>query len=793
MRGFMGNRGKARRIRSYSTRSYLVATLLTVTVVVTALGAYFAVLDARRAASDVGREASFEATLASDAIAAAVSDNLTTLTTQVTDPTTVDLISQLVSSPNTCRQAASSGGNGAFPDGEIHFFELSGRLICTSTKQPHSQTVASAPWFASVGLTPKNADPYVDPISGKLSVATVGWIAKNGKPFVGFASTLSFDTLSEALTKQYGGRFGATFDLVDLTAHATHSILSGPAGALWRQSESALKPVRFASYQGADNIRRVYSATPVKDTKWLLITSVPESQALAAARTNEYHQIALALIAFALLLILGLAINRNIVGPIRRLRTAVEQAGRDVVPAPLTLEGPLEIARLVQEFNSMVSSRAQYEERLTHQALHDHLTGLPNRALLIDRISKALERAERTKEGVAVLFADLDRFRVLNDALGHIRGDAVMRLVARRIESVLRPGDSVGRLNADEFVVLCEGVGSTEQIASIADRIGLSIAEPLSLEGKEVTVTASIGIAIAAGEDTATDLLRNADVAMMRAKALGKARHEFFDASMRDVALSRLQVESDLRHALSRGELLLHYQPIVDVSGGVVGAEALIRWLHPTSGLQPPMSFIPVAEETGLIVPIGLFVLEEACRQAAVWNASGKPIRVSVNLSPRQLVDEDLPSHVRRILTETDLPASLLCLEITESALVDEAIQPAVLERLKEIGVMISIDDFGTGYSSLSYIQRFPVDELKIDRSFVRALNAEDSSAALVKGIIQLAGAIGMDVVVEGVEEQFQLDMLKRLGCSRVQGFYFLRPGPAEQIRRYAPPVTVSA
>ena len=254
------------------------------------------------------------------------------------------------------------------------------------------------------------------------------------------------------------------------------------------------------------------------------------------------------------------------------------------------------------------------------------------------------------------------------------------------------------------------------------------------------------------------------------------------------------QFETELRRALDNDAFRVYYQPIVSLEDGEIkGFEALVRWQHPTSGLQPPLAFIPVAEETGLIVDIGLFVLEEACRRAASWHASGLPLHVSVNLSARQLLDENLPSHVRRVLMENELPPASLCLEITEGTLINEAIQPVILERLKEIGVMISIDDFGTGYSSLSYIQRFPVDELKIDRSFVRALDAEDSSEALVQAIIQLAGAIGMGVVVEGVETAGELETLKRLGCSHVQGFYFSRPVSAEQVRRYAPPLTVSA
>jgi diguanylate cyclase (GGDEF)-like protein len=548
-----------------------------------------------------------------------------------------------------------------------------------------------------------------------------------------------------------------------------------------------LKPVNAITRAGEDGTKRIYSSVPVSGTKWILVASVRESLALAGAHSSQQHQVWVALIALFILVVFGLAINRNIVGPIRRLRSAVDQAARDVTPAALTLEGPSEIAGLVQEFNTMIASRAGYEERLTHQALHDSLTDLPNRPLITDRISKALQRARRTRMSVFVLFADLDRFRIVNDGLGHTGGDRVLRQMARRIGDVLGPDDSVGRLNADEFVILCEGLTSTAEATLLAERIGAAIAEPLRIDGKEVTVTASIGIAAARDVDTATDLIRNADVAMMKAKQRGKARHELFHDSLAVHALSRLQIESDLSHALDRREFILHYQPIIDVREGMIGAEALIRWQHPTSGLQAPLAFIPIVEETGLIVPIGIFVLEEACKQAAEWYAAGRAMRVSVNLSARQLLDEALPDQVRRILTETGLPASHLCLEITESTLMDEAIQPVVLERLKQIGVVISIDDFGTGYSSLAYIQRFHVDQLKIDRSFVRELNGYDNSEALVGAIIRLAGAIGIDVIVEGVEELGQLQTLQRLGATRMQGYFFMRPSPPGDLVGYAP------
>ena len=762
-----------------SLRTYLFVILATVSVVVASLGSFLAVGDFRSARLEAGRDTGFQARLAAAAIASAVEQNVNELLTSFSNPAAVQLITELKANPAKCVGAVSGGGLGPFPDGEAHLADPSGRIFCTSAKHaPTNATLAGLPWFAHLTADPVTTPPFLDPIDGKMAVAAAALVEKNGRPWIAVVSTLAFDSLPASLSSTYGGRLAASFTIVDtksrtILAGATTAIGDWPGGAFGGT-------VHALSRTGVDGVKRIYSSAPVAGTGWMLYSGVRESRALAAARRNLTHEGALALAAIIVLLLLGLAVNRQIVHPMRRLQGAVEQAGRDVTPAPLSVEGPSEIARLVEEFNAMIAARTRSEARLLHHALHDGLTGLPNRALLIDRTTKALERSARSGLLTAVLFADLDRFRVLNDGLGHANGDAVLRQIARRLADVVRPGDTVARMNGDEFVVLCEDLTSETQAATIAERIGDAVSEPINLDGTTVSVTASIGIAIAHGGETADDLLRDADVATRRAKERGKARHEFFDASLRSRALSRVQIENDLRSAIEHRELVVHYQPEIDVtSGAVVGVEALVRWQHPESGLQLPMSFIPVAEETGLIVPLGRFVLEEACRQAAAWREAGTPVRVSVNLSPKQLVDRDLPRQVAGVLDASGLPAELLCLEITEGTLMDDATPISTLDRLQELGVSISIDDFGTGYSSLAYLQRFPIDQLKIDRAFVRAMG---TSTALVAAVVGLARALGLMTVAEGVEDQRELDTLRALGCDAAQGFFIMRPGPADVV-----------
>ena len=436
---------------------------------------------------------------------------------------------------------------------------------------------------------------------------------------------------------------------------------------------------------------------------------------------------------------------------------------------------------------------------ITEGKLSDPLTGLPNRVLFMDRLRRSLERTVRHPGYLfAVLFLDLDRFKLINDSRGHLFGDRLLVAIAQRLESCLRSADTVARLGrdhtlarlgGDEFTILLDDIRHVSDAVRVADRIQTNLEPPFQLDGHETFTTASIGIATSAtGYEKPEELLRDADTAMYRAKALGKARCELFDTSMREAAVARLAMETDLRRAVERGEFRLHYQPIVSLAtGAITGFEALIRWQHPERGLVPPMDFIPVAEETGLILPIGSWVLREACRQMRTWDMLARPdppLIVSVNLSGKQFVQSDLIAQIEEILATTGLAASSLKLEITESMIIqdlDSAV--AILQRLKSLGVRIAIDDFGTGYSSLSYLDRFPIDSLKIDRSFVQSMRIDRSE--IVRAIIALAHSLGLDVIAEGVDAEDQVAQLGCFGCEYAQGYLYsvpLKPTDAEML-----------
>ena len=460
----------------------------------------------------------------------------------------------------------------------------------------------------------------------------------------------------------------------------------------------------------------------------------------------------------------------------RRLERLLEQRGA-------------ELARANQCIADDALARSQSEQRIHHIAQHDVLTGLPNRSLLQDRLSLAISASERSGEPLWVMLIDLDRFKYVNDSMGHKAGDVLLMTIAARLRSALSDSDTVARLSGDEFVVIMSPRPGQPLAPEMVQRLMNSVAQPVLLGTKEYSVTCSIGVAVFPTAGAPADgLIEHADIAMYSAKKLGRNNFQFYTPAMNDEAQERVRIESALRRALERDEFVLHYQPQVDLaSGKVVGMEALIRWQHPELGTVPPGRFISVAEDTGLIVPIGAWVMRTACRQNRAWQDAGVGhLRVAVNLSARQFGSPDLLDGIRAVLGETGLDPACLEIELTESLFMsDVSLAVDLLHSMKALGVNLSIDDFGTGYSSLSYLSRFPIDVLKIDRSFVSAITSDASDAPLVASIINLAHNLKLSVIAEGVETEEQVDYLRRHGCDEMQGYYVSRPLPALEFAQF--------
>jgi diguanylate cyclase (GGDEF)-like protein/PAS domain S-box-containing protein len=456
-------------------------------------------------------------------------------------------------------------------------------------------------------------------------------------------------------------------------------------------------------------------------------------------------------------------------------------------------ERTAELETAVTQLQQEVFERLQAERRVWEMAHHDGLTGLPNRTLLHDRLGQALEQAQRDKKRATVMFIDLDRFKSINDTLGHAVGDELLQAVAQRLRSVVRAVDTVSRFGGDEFVIVLHEIASPDDAVLVAEKILVALSPPVCLAGSVIRITPSIGIAVYPDDGMdAVMLMKNADTAMYHAKAVGRNNFQFFSRQMNEQASRFFEMEHRLQQAIDAGQLLLHYQPLIDWSRrAVCGMEALVRWNDPEHGLISPTEFIPVAEESGLIIPLGEWVLRTALEQNRQWQQEGRAlVPISVNLSPRQFRQKDLVDSVRRILADTGQPASLLELEITESSLMHDVTETtARLHELAAMGVRVAIDDFGTGYSSLAYLKRFPVHKLKVDQSFVRDLTTDPDDVAIVTAVIGLASSMGLDLLAEGVECQEQLDVLLGLGCGKFQGYFFSRPLPATAVDAiFSPP-----
>jgi diguanylate cyclase (GGDEF)-like protein len=472
---------------------------------------------------------------------------------------------------------------------------------------------------------------------------------------------------------------------------------------------------------------------------------------------------------------------------------ALKTAEEDLKQANELLEA--QVAQRTSELKSAndklrldLEERKRVELSIRHMAHHDALTGLPNRTLFHDRLTHAMAQADRYHQKLAVLFLDLDRFKAINDTLGHNVGDQLLKIAAERLRSCVRDCDTVARFGGDEFTVIVDDIMEVQDAAVVAQKILDTLSQPYNLHGHEVFISVSVGITLYPTDDESADnLLRNADSAMYRAKEYGRNNYQFYVADMNVKARARLMLESSLRRALDRGEFTLYYQPRVDLfSGRVIGAEALLRWRHPEIGLVPPVEFIPILEETGMIIPVGDWVLRQASQQNRAWQDMGlPPIRMAVNLSVRQFIQKDLAESVLRVLEQVGLAPEYMELEITEDLLLEHNQTNIItLTKLRNHGIHISIDDFGTGYSSLSYLKRLPIDTLKIDQSFVRDIDTDPDNKAIASAIIAMANSLHLNVLAEGVETDEQLAFLRAQGCNEIQGFSFSRPLPADEFER---------
>jgi diguanylate cyclase (GGDEF)-like protein len=532
---------------------------------------------------------------------------------------------------------------------------------------------------------------------------------------------------------------------------------------------------------GLDGVPRIFASSDVGTSGLRVYAGVDRNTVLSQARGSLERQLLLGLLA-ALALITGVVLlDRRLARPLRSLTRAVVRAGQGADAVRVEERGTAEVVALAREFNAMMDVRAGHEAQLVHQASHDALTGLPNRVFLTQILDDVLGGEERE---VSLLMLGIDRFKLINDGLGPETADVILREVANHLGSDLRSGDRLARFGGDEFVLVLPGTGQ-DGANEVAQRMHDSLADPFVVPGAEVVIRASIGVSFVwARSATSEQLLREAVAAMRHAKSAGQNTC-VYDETLQVRATYQLDVERDLRRALEQGELVVHYQPLVGIEDGkVVGAEALLRWQHPERGMVPPLEFIPVAEQSGQIVEIGSFVLERACQDAASWAAGGHPLRVSVNVAVSQLQGGEFAREVADVLNRTGLPSHLLCLEITESSLMRSDQRRAEgLAALRALGVHLAIDDFGTGYSSLAYLHSLPVNELKIDRSFINRLGSDTRDRHLVQAIIGMASALGLTVVAEGVETEEQLLYLSERGCDLAQGYLFSMPQPLDAFR----------
>ncbi len=691
--------------------------------------------------------------------------------------------------PQQCEQAFA-GLQGILQGEHVHVFAASGVEVCSAYgKLAKPAALDRTTWFSEVVEQGKTITlpPEVDPASGLPAVLFgVPLMGASGTPIGALVAVTT--TTRSAIVVPPDAPKGAVILLLD----ANHDLVLGasanaPAATGERVGSSvlgrSLQPGRTVT--DLDGQKRIYEETVVTSTGWHVLAGVSSDVAFASARADLRRNELAGGVTLGLLVLLGLLLHRRLARPIQRVGQAIGASLDGDRTARAPVGGPAELARVASAFNELIEERHDREADLHSRARRDALTGLPNRTALTERLDEVLAAAVGDPEkNVVVVFLDLDRFKHINDAFGHATGDRVLVALGDRLVDAL-DGMFVARFGGDEYVMVATGPHTTKTASALAKRVATTMQVPFEIEGSYLHLTGSIGIAVRCPGDTAEDLIRNADTAMYRSKEAGINGYAVFDQPMRDWVMHRASMESDLHQAIESGQLWLGFQPKMSLDQTApMSFEALARWSHPTRGLVPPAEFIPVAEETGLITIIGTWALEEACRQAAAWRElnGGCHVPVAVNLSARQLAEPRLPDLIAQILERTGAEPRDLVLEVTESGvLVDAPGVSSRLRRLRDAGVRISIDDFGTGYSSLSYLQQLPIDELKIDQTFVARLPFEPSSTAIIGSVINLAHAIGLKVVAEGVETAAQITSLRDLNCDLAQGFYIARPERAPE------------
>jgi diguanylate cyclase (GGDEF)-like protein len=745
----------------WSVRAQLAAIVLVVATLIVSVGAVLAHLSSRDAVEQARRGATFQASLA----ATAITDALTQAETAMAGLANGFPVPTLLKNPSAC--SLSFTDLGVFSSGHIDIVLSDGRVPCSSSAKkgaPPGATHAGAAWLTEAGTTraPRVTGVFTDQLTRQQAVAVTAPISAPTGKLLGFtALVLPIADLSAGLAKTYGGPEKFAFTVRD----SNRRLLASPAAA--------------RGGVAADTITGTHE---VPQLGWQISAARLRADALASTRTAFTRLAVLAAAALALLLALLAAAHGRIGRPLRRLTVATAHASVRGFAEQVAERGPTEVRRLAREFNAMISARAGYEAQLNHHALHDPLTGLPNRALCLDRITHALEGAGADPGEVAVLVIDLDRFKFVNASLGYQVGDQVLIAAGTRLASVLRPGDTLAR-SGDGFII-CRPSADEAVAGQLAAQLIASLSEDFAAAGVQVSLTASLGVAFGRRGATADELVRDAGTAMYEAKGAGGGRFRLINDELRQRTGEQLSLEADLRTALANGQLHVEYQPLVNlVTGQALGTEALLRWTHPNRGPISPLVFIPLAERTGLIVALGQFVLEQASAQAAAWHRAGHSLRMSVNMSGLQLHAPGFVESVATVLHDTGLDPAQLCLELTETVLMDDALRGAeVLRDLKGLGVTLSVDDFGTGYSSLAYLQQFPVDELKIDRCFVQRLGDSGNDHSLVAAMVAMGHALGLHVLAEGVETDQQRAALLTLGCRSAQGFLFSKPQRPAQV-----------